>query len=763
MTDDQGELRSKLRDCLLPLYRDEGVWRSNLLNLLQGDLALLRYVWELDTSDVAATRSKMSSKLRDRIRDLVPRAENGVLVSADSKRRYRYSVSISFNIVKPIEKLSQGQKSTELRKFKLGKRHAWLAKDADNSVAVSVSTSRRYLQDAIEQIVDQLMPLAAEYAAASAAELLLPTDTQLRDSPILWPLNERPQPTPEIRKALDHLSTEVQHRIKTEHRFGRVYDPTPIPVRWSLMVNQYTDHWQNIVGRERDGNGLPHTGSLHDVADLFRAIPSNRLVVLGDIGSGKTVMLWELVLGLLKSQLAAPGGLRVVLVPFSIAAWNPTKQSLHDWLILQVCMEFPELAKSTKERRSLATQLVRERRILPLLDGLDEIPLGFRHEALRAISSQLDSTDPMIIASRHNEFFEAIEESDVLTAAAVIWLNPLTVEDLAEYLPRTAKADAEGKPQDKWSALLARLQSSPDDPACRNLCAVLSTPQTLFLARSIYSETKEDPSELLDVERFPHRLALLNHLLDGFIPAIYARLPFKTQWEREREMYRFRWTMRAVAKSSYGNPGRFANLAAALFRWLRRQGSDLEDGVAYGVLKRTGSRYRIRDGFLREQLATFAAVWSWPMFLRRARSLELYADLARTHLMLGDPEVAQALYEDILHATRFRKRSFVRFHVQIRFATTLHARDDYERAITLLRLAYSEQRSWRGFLAYPTREVAYTLAAVLADAGQLEEGAQELRRYVGKHQYNWTGLDAKMHQLLRRIETAQRESAEHEQ
>jgi hypothetical protein len=55
---------------------------------------------------------------------------------------------------------------------------------------------------------------------------------------------------------------------------------------------------------------------------------------------------------------------------------------------------------------------------------------------------------------------------------------------------------------------------------------VLSTPLMVLLARTEYSDTPgQDPVVLLDTARFPTPEALEEHLLAGFVPAVYRRRP----------------------------------------------------------------------------------------------------------------------------------------------------------------------------------------------------------------------------------------------
>ena len=109
----------------------------------------------------------------------------------------------------------------------------------------------------------------------------------------------------------------------------------------------------------------------------------------------------------------------------------------------------------------------------------------------------------------------------MLTAAACIVLDDLTIDDLDEYLPLTVGGQRTGV----WDGVLSRLHDQTNDPATDNLRKVLATPLMVFLARTIYSDTPDygDPVVLLDTKRFPTAVAVKEHLFECFVPATYRR------------------------------------------------------------------------------------------------------------------------------------------------------------------------------------------------------------------------------------------------
>ncbi|MEV6998906.1 helix-turn-helix domain-containing protein [Streptomyces sp. NPDC093982] len=338
----------------------------------------------------------------------------------------------------------------------------------------------------------------------------------------------------------EQLAKQVAARWQREEEQRQVQDPFPLPVRWRTASEAVTDHWANILRlpARATADPLDLDGQLDEISDTYRRIPSGRLVVLGRSGSGKTILALRFVLDHLKSRTPA----EPVPVIFSIGAWNPTTLTLRDWLTAQLTRDHPGYAARGPGRESLASALVESGRILPVLDGFDEMADGLRRPALEALNA---TTLPLLLTSRPAEYAAAVAETDVLTAAAAIELTDLTLDDLADYLPRTTrKTDRADPAANAWKPVLTelarrphhqphqqpnephqhpnQLHQQPESDPTSPLAKVLATPLMVALARTIYSDTPDhDPASLLDTERFGTPEELEDHLLDNFIPTVY--------------------------------------------------------------------------------------------------------------------------------------------------------------------------------------------------------------------------------------------------
>lgn len=321
---------------------------------------------------------------------------------------------------------------------------------------------------------------------------------------------------------LEQLATEVAGERDVEaQRWGLNY-PLPLAVRWSAADPAVMDRISAVVGEQVDPEDeawvrqLYLSGQMSEIGEVFVALSTRRLVVLGAAGSGKTVVATQLIRVLLKGR--QPGQPVPVLLP--VASWNPLAEHPHAWIAARLEEAFPALRRRVGLRRTtVAQQLIRSRRILPVLDGLDEMTAPLRGAAVRSLNRVLAEDDSIVLTSRVNEFGQAVAgrpAGEPLTRAAVVELLPLGAEDIVRYL-RDATPEHDLA---KWAPVFEELRQNDSGALAR----ALSTPLMTSLARTAYSETAADPVELLD-ERFDRRQKVEEHLLGLLIPTAYAENP----------------------------------------------------------------------------------------------------------------------------------------------------------------------------------------------------------------------------------------------
>lgn len=136
-------------------------------------------------------------------------------------------------------------------------------------------------------------------------------------------------------------------------------------------------------------------GDLYDVVAAFR-----QLVVLGEPGAGKTVLAMLFTLGLLDAR--APDEPVPVLLP--ISSWNPPAEHLHTWLTRRLVEDYPALANTDAYGPDAAGRLVHGGRLIPVLDGLDEMPPALHDAAIEALDRAVADSGPLVVTCRSDEY-----------------------------------------------------------------------------------------------------------------------------------------------------------------------------------------------------------------------------------------------------------------------------------------------------------------------------------------------------------------------
>ncbi|ONI71132.1 hypothetical protein ALI144C_52370 [Actinosynnema sp. ALI-1.44] len=313
--------------------------------------------------------------------------------------------------------------------------------------------------------------------------------------------------------ALHGLALAIQRQWRAESDLRRVSDPWPLPVRWVNTRRPVADHWDAVRGKPGRTEALDLAGTLEEITEVYARVPSKRLVLLGESGAGKTVLLMWLVLGLLDRRAPCDP----VPVIFPVSSWDPSVP-LETWLVSKLEEEYPGLAAPTPQGTTPARELVDADLVLPVLDGLDELPDGLRKDALRGINATLSRLTGVVVSCRGDEYETAVRSGDVLSRAAVVELCPLTVAEIQEYLRVTTPPHR----TEAWHPVFDAMAEDPDGPVPQ----ALSTPLMTWLARVGYSDSDKGPAELLAE---PTREQVEGRLLDRYLPTVYTG----TRWRAD--------------------------------------------------------------------------------------------------------------------------------------------------------------------------------------------------------------------------------------
>jgi NACHT domain len=461
-----------------------------------------------------------------------------------------------------------------------------------------------------------------------------------------------------LSQAADRLAEAVEAQWRTEAQSRRLNDPYPLPVSWRAADPALADPWEALTRLATSGAGWRSSrssglwatgpgdlgGRDNDLVHLVDRVPTRRLVVLGGPGSGKTVLMIRLLLDLL--SVRAPDDPVPVLLP--AAGWDPLHRSLYAWLSVNLSALYPALSAPAEPRagaRTLGEVLLETGRILPILDGLDEIPPDLIGPAIRRINEASRPGDPLVVACRTRQYAELVYgsgdgPSGGVRAAAVIELRPLSPAQVADYLRDSGAARAGAN---RWDPVLETLGTQAP------VAQALTTPLMVGLASAVYNHPpggrllgSRDPAELRS-PAFRDRAAVESFLFDAFIPAAYST-DSHSAWDA-RHAQRWLTFLATDLENTIGGPdlawwqlaravpGRVAGLAAGVVLGLMLGAAGglalglqwLAYGLAVGLLPGLA----IGFGLSRDQLPSYGVSW------RPSRALSIGVALGTTALVSG--------------------------------------------------------------------------------------------------------------------------------
>ncbi|MFF4442628.1 NACHT domain-containing protein [Streptomyces sp. NPDC001621] len=302
-----------------------------------------------------------------------------------------------------------------------------------------------------------------------------------------------------------------------------------------------------------NATGAAAHGRLTDIVAYYQSLHPARLAIIGEPGAGKTLLALDLILGLLTHTGRTDTD--PVPVRFSLAGWN-TEHPLPQWLAHQLHQQFRDQGITLAD----AAVLVDQHRILPVLDGLDEMdtdttPAGRRRaaRALEELNTYQHPTGsaPVILTCRTAQYEDLAALDLRMREAARIQLDPVPAGQAAAYL--TARSTS----PERWRPVIDTLTTAPGGTLAR----ALATPWRLNLAATTYEERHPDTLAYL---REPDHLltlaspsAVRDHLLARYLPAATHQHP--TRPHRYRPDQAHQWLAALAAHLATTTPATTAS------------------------------------------------------------------------------------------------------------------------------------------------------------------------------------------------------------
>ncbi len=250
--------------------------------------------------------------------------------------------------------------------------------------------------------------------------------------------------------------------------------------------------WEMVLELPDQTNQVLPSGT--KIIDIFEKM-NRALLLLGEPGSGKTITLLELARDLITRAEADPT--QPIPVVFNLSSWIDKRQLFVDWLMVELSIKY-------QMPKKIGRAWLEDNRILPLLDGLDEVKPENRAACVEAINhfGETFGLPGRVVCSRIKEY-TALPVRLKLNGA--ICLQPLTFTQVNNYL----QADS-----NKLAALSSTLRK---DEALQELA---HSPLMLNIMSLAYQDLPIDDlaCEVLDTEGDRRK-----HLFDTYISRMFLR------------------------------------------------------------------------------------------------------------------------------------------------------------------------------------------------------------------------------------------------
>jgi energy-coupling factor transporter ATP-binding protein EcfA2 len=289
--------------------------------------------------------------------------------------------------------------------------------------------------------------------ASAAAEALSPdgkpaTSQSTQEESVQETLPQNPRPDTAELPPL-HQSAAPLSALDRKNRgnfLDNVYE-----IWITRFLEQSLEHQVWIeLGLEERGDLLPNPWRvvMQEMEEVPRPLPAGttieqvyaqarqgQLLITGEPGSGKTTQMLHLAQSLI--ERARQDVSRPMPAVFNLSSWAQKQLPLTAWLN-------EELETKYKVPADIGRAWVRDGRLLPLLDGLDEVNIDDRPACVEAINRYLQTRwkreqgdSPLVICCRSQDYRDL---SPRLAVQRVIGLLPLTDEQIDAYFQRGGTA-----------------------------------------------------------------------------------------------------------------------------------------------------------------------------------------------------------------------------------------------------------------------------------------------------------------------------------
>ena len=338
--------------------------------------------------------------------------------------------------------------------------------------------------------------------------------------------NAPPLPLPPAEAKERHDLTILLNKVKTFWIEGvlekSVHNIALIDLGKETQAEAVAHAWEQVLELpDQSRQTLPPDKKISQIFDEM----NRALLILGLPGSGKTITLLQLARDLIAQAEQDESFAQPVPVVFNLSTWRKG-QPLIEWLVA-------ELSAKYQIPKRIGRPWLENNRLLPLLDGLDEVREEERVACVEAINRfETDyGLSGLAVCSRVDEYTSLPVR---LTLNGAIRLQPLTLEQVYDYL------DAAGS---RLEALRVALEA--DD----SLQTLAQTPLTLGIMILAYQNIPLDDltgqvNKRLEIRR--------RHLLDTYIERMFRRKGQSRPYPDDRTKAWLLWLAQGMRRHNQG-------------------------------------------------------------------------------------------------------------------------------------------------------------------------------------------------------------------
>lgn len=297
------------------------------------------------------------------------------------------------------------------------------------------------------------------------------------------------------------------------------------------------------------------------IIDIFDDLKGG-LLILGRPGSGKTFFLLQLARDLIRRVEEDETFSYPIPTVFNLSSWTKG-QSLIDWMVEQLLVIY-------QIPKHVSREWLRDNRLLPMLDGLDEVTAIDQAACVKAINqiTKEFGLAGLVVCSRITEYTSLPIR---LKLNGAICLQPLTLTQVQSYLAEAG---------DQLTALRFTLQED------KTLQILAQSPLTLGIMSLAYKglSVQELTDHALDSVEERRK-----HLFNMYIERMFKR---KGQADKSRTVQQtVSWLSWLAQKMTQHNQSIFlveqlqpSWLSSRSLRWLYVLGSRLLSGLIFGLV-----------------------------------------------------------------------------------------------------------------------------------------------------------------------------------